>query len=36
MKPMPSLGLWFSLVAGTALALCAFIGVVYLLYWGMA
>ena len=34
-KPLPSVGLWLSLIFGTALAVCAFVGFVYLLHWGL-
>lgn len=34
MKPLTPLGLWLSLIFGTALAVCAFVGFVYLLHWG--
>jgi hypothetical protein len=35
MKPLSSVGLWLSLILGTALAVCAFIGLAYLLHWGL-
>ena len=31
MKPMPNLGLWLSLILGTAAAVLCFVGIVYLL-----
>lgn len=34
-KPLTPMGLWLSLILGTALAVCAFVGFVYLLHWGL-
>ena len=35
MKPLPSLGLWLSLIVGTALAVIAFCAFAYVLHWGL-